>query len=133
MTATLADLTKLLAQVKLRPTPKLFAFVDGTVASGVIKRSPGSLVSVYASSINAALRYLQFFDDGAVPASGRLAKYSFIIPAGSATGPTVLILDSTWFGQGGVFDQGIAWGISTAAATYTAATITDHTLLGQYV
>jgi len=95
-----------------------------SVASAQAKATPAQLVSIRATNANAAVRYLQLFN--AASATGT-PIYSEPIPAGSATQPSSLILDSVFFGSGGkYFSTALSWGISTTNGSYTAATAADH-------
>jgi len=99
-----------------------------------VKGSAGNLMSVYVSNINAAVRYLQIHNKATAPANPDVPIWSFPIPAGSATVPGTLELGEDFFGSCGKnLATGIAVGISTTAATYTAATTTDHCVNGSYV
>lgn len=99
-----------------------------------VKASAGSLLSVSATNINAAIRYLQVFNKATAPAGGDTAVFSFPIPAGSSTVPAVVSVARDFLGQNGhQFSTGIAVGVSTTAATFTAATTTDHVVNGTYL
>lgn len=99
-----------------------------------VKTSPGNLLSVRVSNINAAVRYLQIHNKASAPTSGNSPVFSFVIPAGSSTAPSIIELDRGFFGSNGQYlDTGIAIGISTAADTFTAATTTDHIVNGTFV
>jgi hypothetical protein len=99
-----------------------------------VKAAAGNLLSVSCSSINAAIRYLQLHNKATAPAGGDTAIFSFPIAAGSATVPASVTIGRDFFGQHGHhFTTGIAVGVSTAAATFTAATTTDHVVNGTYV
>ena len=100
------------------------------------KASAGYLLGVIASNKNVALRYLQIFNKNAAPVNGDTPVTGgvFEIPAGSASAPSTFFLDSADLGTNGMFlDKGIAIGISTTAATFTAATATDHVISGRFV
>ena len=106
----------------------------GANVSGFAKATPGNVHAVSGFNINAAVRYLQLFEDLDGPAAAQVPKFSFIIPAGSATAPATLILGNDFFTAVGVyFATGISWGFSTTHATYTAATATDHGIAIIYV
>lgn len=99
-----------------------------------VKGSKGNIKSVVVSNINAAIRYLQIHNKATAPASTNVPVLSIPIPAGTATQPAILELGPSFFGQDGLYlNVGVAVGVSTAAATFTAATVTDHTINGIYV
>lgn len=99
-----------------------------------VKGSAGNLLSIRATNINAAIRYLQIHNKATAPTSGDTALLSFPIPAGTSTAPAVVELGSEFFGANGLrLSTGVAIGISTAATTFTAATTTDHVVSGMYV
>lgn len=99
-----------------------------------VKNAAGNLLSVSASNINAAIRYLQIHNKASAPAGGDTPVFSFPIPAGTSTAPATVSLGREFLGQHGQhLTAGVAIGISTVAATFTAATTTDHTVNGTYV
>lgn len=99
----------------------------GTTVTNVSKASPAIVVAAAVSNTNAALRYFQLFNSATAIAGGAVPVMSFPIAAGSATVPGARTIDQPFFSNY-VFNVGLAWGISTTAATYTAATPADHTL-----
>lgn len=106
----------------------------GTSAAVSVKAVPGMLFGVYATNQNAALRYFQVFNKSAAPATNDTPVWSFPIPAGTSTNPGVLQLPNNFFGDNGYYgSNGIAWGISTTRATFTAATAADHDVNVQYL
>lgn len=108
--------------------------IFGTDVDLSVKASAGNLFSIVASNINAAVRYLQVHNKASAPSSGNTPVLSLPIPAGSATVPGYLTLGREIFGEGGSYlSTGIAIGISTAEATFTAATTTDHDFYGEYI
>jgi hypothetical protein len=104
------------------------ALVDvafGTAVTHTSKASAALLKALNVSSINTAVRYFQFFNSASSTAGTPV--FSFPIPAANANNPSILILDTTFFGlNGSYFSTGLTWGISTTQATYTGATSTDH-------
>lgn len=111
--------------------PRPFSFPLAGSVSMLIKNAQGFLVSVAAYNFNTAVRYLQVFDLNRAPASGDVPRMSFPIAAGSAVAPEKVELGDMILSKDGLYcAQGIALGISTAAATYTAATATDHMVAG---
>ena len=99
-----------------------------------VKATPGNLLAITVSSTNAGARYLQLHNKASAPAAGETAIMSFSIPAGTVAQPSRVGIGCDMFGCGGLyFSTGIAVGISTVAATFTAATTTDHIINGIYV
>lgn len=99
-----------------------------------VKATPGNILSLTCSNINAAVRYLQVFNKATAPAGSDVPVLSFVIPAGTSTAPAVREIGREFFGANGYhLSTGIAVGVSTAAASFTAATTTDHTTNGTYV
>lgn len=99
-----------------------------------VKASAGYLKSIAVTSINAGLRYLQVHNKATAPAGGDTPIWSFPIPAGAATAPAMVSFGEQDWGSGGLScSTGIAIGVSTTAATFTAATTTDHVVTGMYV
>lgn len=99
-----------------------------------VKTAPGNLLSIRATNVNAAIRYLQIHNKASAPSSGDTATISIPIAAGSATEPAVVQLGSDFFGSNGLYlSTGISIGVSTAATTFTAATAADHVVTGMYV
>lgn len=114
-------------------TPSVFnaTLTDVDIA---VKASAGVLYSIHVTNINAAVRYLQIFNQTTAPAGGNTPFISIPIPAGSSTAPSAVSLGRDFFGLGGIAHAtGIAVGISTTSATFTAATTTDHTIAGTYL
>lgn len=101
----------------------------GSSVTAVAKNTEGRVLALRATNTNAAVRYFQLFNSASTPTTGVTAStYSFIIPAGTATAPATMDLGEEFWGKfGQYFDQGITYGWSTTASTYTAATAADHT------
>lgn len=113
--------------------PQPFTYpLAGSVAI-LLKNAQGFLNSLIATNVNAAIRYLQIFNQTTVPATGNVPVISLPIPAGSATVPGQWTLGDDFLGKDGLFlSAGIAIGVSTTAATFTAATATEHTVNGTF-
>lgn len=111
-------------------SPKLYTnFGVETLRS--IQATPSQLLSVRCTNINAAIRYLQFYN---VVTLAGAPLYSEPMAAGSSTAPSSLILDNTFFGANGkYFDTGLYMCISTTPTFYTAATATDHFTSVHYI
>jgi len=113
--------------------PFPFTFPLAGSVQVLVKNATGYLNSVAVSNINASVRYLQIFNQSTAPASTQVPILSFPIPAGTATVPGSFVLGTDFLGDDGLYlTNGIAIGISTAAASFTAATTTDHTLNGTF-
>jgi hypothetical protein len=121
------DINANLKTVEAAIEARSFAHVFGTDVDLSVKASAGHICSVVATNINAAIRYLQIHNKATAPANPDVPILSIPISAGSATLATTLILGDDFFGRGGMaLATGIAIGISTTNATFTAATTTDH-------
>jgi hypothetical protein len=108
--------------------------IFGTDVDLAAKGSAGNLFSIYATNINATVRYLQIHNKATAPANPNVPILSLPIPAGTSTAPSSIKLGREFFGEGGLYlSTGVAIGISTTEATFTAATITDHDYFGQYI
>lgn len=108
------------------------ALLSSSIAISV-KATPGNLLSVSATNINAAVRYLQIFNKASAPATNDVPIFCFPIPIGSTT-IQMTNIGRDFFGAGGYyFSTGIAIGISTSGTNYQAATATDHITQGTYV
>lgn len=106
----------------------------GTATTQTAKASAGNLISFAVSNINAGLRFFQIFNSTGSTAGTPVISLPLL--PGTAVVPGMLIIDSSFFGNGSnglPFSTGITWGISTAAATYAAATAADHTVNLVYV
>lgn len=113
--------------------PQPFSFPLAGSVSILLRPAAGFLNSIMVSNVNAAIRYLQIFNQTTAPASTQVPIFSFPIGAGSATVPGVLILGIDILGPEGLYlSSGIAIGVSTAAATFTAATAGEHAVAGTY-
>lgn len=103
--------------------------VFGTSVAVSVTQVPASICSMYASNANAALRYLQVFNQTTAPTTGNVPIHSFPIPINGGS----ICIGTDFFGvNGGFATQGVAVGVSTTNATFTAATTTDHNINGMY-
>lgn len=98
-----------------------------------VKNAPGNVYSIRVTNSNAAARYFQLHNTVTTPAGGATAQFYALIPGGSVAQPAALELDTTFFAPSEYFSTGIAFAISTAEATYTAATAGDHETVIRYV
>jgi hypothetical protein len=106
----------------------------GTVTKANIKASAASVFSIRITNANAAIRYLQLHNKATAPAAADTAQLYFLIPAGTATQPTVVELGMDWFSPSEFFATGLGWAISTTATTFTdSATAADHNVKVRYL
>jgi hypothetical protein len=103
-------------------TPSLVSANIGA-SSGFAKASAGTLFSISCNNRNAANRWIQVFNSASGPTGGATPFMApWLVPAGGLT-----IVGSDHFTAGGIsFSTGIAWGVSTTSATFTAGTASDH-------
>ena len=98
----------------------------GAATAISVKATPGNLYFVTVTNANAAVRWLQVHNKTSAPTAGNTALASFLVPAGTATAPGILTLGLNEFAPSMYCSSGVALGVSTVAATYTAATAADH-------
>lgn len=105
------------------------SFADALVSvSLVVKNASGYLMSLYGVNRNAGVRYLQVHNLAATPADQAVPVMSFSFPTA-----TQREIGDSFFGRGGrAFDTGITLAWSTTAATYTAATASEHDMFASY-
>ncbi len=114
--------------------PQPFTDFGTAVAFTVDPQVASSLLSFTATNINAAIRYVQFFNSSTIPTSGQVPVFSFTLPAGTATVPSIFTLSQDWLSLYGFsFPNGLTIAFSTSAGSYTAATASDHTIQGTYL
>lgn len=102
----------------------------GTDTSKVPKASAGKTFGFLATNINGSVRYFHIFDKITAIQAGDVPAYSIPLPAGSAAQPTIVVISQDFFGPDGkYFNTGVAWGVSTTNATFTAATASDHNVM----
>lgn len=98
------------------------------VLTSTVKNTAGNVISFYVTNANAAIRYLQFFDDTTTTAALMVAQFQ--IPATAAAIPGVVAFGADVLSTSGLqFSKGITYGISTTEGSYVAATNTEHTAL----
>jgi len=92
-------------------------------ASGSVIATPAFLYSLSCFNNHAtAVRYIQIFNRTTAPSVGDTPVFSFPIPAQQG-----FVLEESFFTNNGYFfNTGIAWGISSTAATYTAGLAADQ-------
>lgn len=96
--------------------------VFGTAISANVKNGAGQLFAISISSIDTNLVYFQIFNKASAPATNDVPIYSFPVGAATATSPSWVIMNESFFGLSGrQFTTGISWGISSVNATYTAS------------
>ena len=101
----------------------------GTSVALSVKATAGNITSIYASNANAAVRYLQLFNKASAPTGGDVPVHSWPI---TVSGGSILVGTDFFGTNGGYASSGIAIGISTTSATFTAATAADHIINGMY-
>jgi len=110
------------------------AFSDaGTATTLNVLPTPCALTNIQGTNANAAVRYLQVHNTATVPGGGAVPLRWWLVPAGTAAQPAVKEVSSGDLGNQVYCSSGLAWAWSTTAATYTAATASDHTTAGNYV
>jgi hypothetical protein len=98
----------------------------GANATATIRTGRGRVKSAIAFNRNATVRYLQFYDTTSATTPVYL---QFPVPGGGG-----VILDDVFFGKLGVkFANGIAYGFSTTAGSYVAATAGESDLVVRFV
>lgn len=102
-----------------------------TTNQTLVKKGPGRLISIHAVNVNAALRYLKFYDTNSTPVAGvgqPIRRYA--IPA-SATGLGFVLAPTIPMG----FLQGLGFTIVTGVADTdaTATSANDVILTLEYV
>lgn len=88
------------------------------------KDGPGNVFSAWGCNLNATVRYLQFFNQITAPTNPNVPVNGLSFPL--AQNEKIILGQDFWLEVGNYFSTGIAWGFSTTAATFTAATTTDH-------
>lgn len=132
------DLPKQVLGILMKPISSAsyapYSYADaGTVTKANILNATGSVFSVRVTNVNAAARYFQLHNKATAPAAGETAQQYFVVPAGSATVPGILQLDSSYFASSEFFAAGIGWAISTTMTTFTdSATANEHTVKVRY-
>jgi hypothetical protein len=103
------------------------ALVSATVVSGasnnatVVKASAGLLYGWSVSNVNAAVRYLKFYNKASTPAPATDAE-ALVVAVPAASGQTVM------FPVPLEFDTGLSWALVTglAANDNTSVSATEH-------
>ena len=91
--------------------------------TALVKRGSGFLFAFHAQNRNAAIRYIQFYDQTTAPAAGDVPFAAFPIPAAGS-----LTLDQDFFTSEGIaFKNGLIWAYSTTETSYTAGTAGEQT------
>ena len=126
------DLTNNVLGVQTKPIigTTYSASVDAAFGSSVThnsKATAGQEMGFCASSTDAAIRYLQFYNSTGATTGTPILQ--FTLPAGSSTVPSTLCVGSAYLGPNGInFATGITWAFSTANGSYTAGTASEHTI-----
>jgi hypothetical protein len=106
----------------------------GSVTKAVVKAGTGNVYSIRVTNANAAVRYFQLHNKTTAPAGTDTAQLYFLVPAGTATAPGVLVLDMEFFAPSEYFSTGIGWAISTTSTAFTdSATAADTTTTIRYI
>lgn len=99
------------------------------VASRAVKTGPACLSGAYVANYSTSPRYLQFFNSATSPSGGDAPALQYVVLRGAAGYPATFFADGSWFSNptftSPLFTDGLAWGISTTAGTFTAAEATD--------
>jgi hypothetical protein len=105
------------------------------ISSNVSDLFPGAVYSVYSTNKNGLARFFMIFNQTTIPNVGQAPSVSFLLPAGTGSAPTEVILGTDFFGQNGIaFTSGIAWGISTSETSFQPTqTPQDHSVQVNYV
>lgn len=105
--------------------PSSYQNLGGSVTD-TVQTIPTYVYSIYASNINAAIRYLQAHDitTATIPTGGT-PRYTWLMAGGTQTLSQIYNTPLT-------FGTGCAFGWSTVAGTMAPATAGDHTLQVRY-
>lgn len=99
--------------------------LDTSFGAVTLKSAKGANAQIFGfdvSSVGGALVYFQIFNKATAPALNDVPVYSIALAAGTATVPARLALTEAFFGIAGRnLTTGLAWGISSTAATFTDA------------
>jgi hypothetical protein len=104
---------------RLMPNGTQTAYI-GTSAGANLKTSAGNVYSFSCTNLNAATRYFQIFNTAGSPSGTPIASFPVY-----GNGGFLSIGQDLIGGNGIICSTGIAWGFSSTALTYTAATATD--------
>lgn len=111
--------------VELDGTNPFSLLAAATTNQTLVKKGPGKLVSIIAVNVNAAVRYLKFYDTNQPPAAGTgtpIRRYA--IPA-STTGLGFVLAPSVPM----AFYQGLAFTITGAVADNDATAISANDVI----
>jgi hypothetical protein len=106
----------------------------GAATKANIKTTPGNVTSFRVTNVNAAIRYFQIHDKATAPAGSDTALRSWVVPAGTATVPTVLMLGRDYLTEQGIKClTGVGFAVSTTDTTFTdSATAAEHSVEVNY-
>lgn len=96
----------------------------GTAATHNSKGTAALLESVHVTNVSNAILYFQIYNS--TGSTSGTPAFSWPVPAGTATSPSVLILDQTYFGNGAYLGTGLTWACSTTQANYTGGTAANY-------
>lgn len=106
----------------------------GTVTKINVKAAAGNIYSVRITNDNAAVRYFQIHNKATAPVATEVPSRAWKIPAGTATAPGILLLDTAYLSPSAYLSTGVGWAISTTATTFTdAATASEHNVDINYI
>lgn len=99
-------------------------------ASGVVKVDAGAVLSFFVTNTATVTRYFMIFDRTTVPTTGLAPKLVF--PVYGFSGATE-VGEAVLTQSGYVVDAGLAWGLSTEPASFSAAPPTDPLVIITWV
>ena len=107
---------------------------EGTVTKANVKASGGRVVGLRVTNANIATRYVSIHNKATAPVATDVPDMYFLLPAGTATVPSVTEINSTMFSEAGRnCPLGIGWSIGTTANVFTdGGTAADHTITITY-
>lgn len=90
--------------------------------SGVVATVPTQVHAFSCNSRAGTNTWAMVLNSASAIGNGATPTYAFLLPAGG-----MIVLGEDFFSPAGMyFSLGLAWGISTTNATYTAATAANH-------
>ncbi|BBD69543.1 hypothetical protein NIES4072_31240 [Nostoc commune NIES-4072] len=115
---------------RLMPPGTLVPYLASNGAN--LKTSAGSFYAFTCTNANASIRYFQIFNKASVPTTNDVPITYFPVYGNNG----FLLIGQDILGGAGIdstiLTNGVAWGISTTAATYTAATASEHSVTVRY-
>lgn len=106
----------------------------GAATKANIKNSAGRVTGIRVTNVNAAVRYFQIHDKATAPAAAETAVRSYLVPAGTATVPGLLVLNQADLQDYISCTLGIGFAIGTTDTTFTdSATAAEHLIHVNFV